>query len=135
MLQHGSISIKKSSILTYSIVWLRRPDIVLTRILIQNGCAVFATWATIGFIMGFANLLTNIDGVDGTISSTIALSILLACLLFYFFIDLFILAQVLIFQYTSYLTVIWLFVGILAKNISATSGQRYFSLWICKEFI
>lgn len=74
--------------------------------------------------MGFANLLTNCGGVDGTVASTISLSFILTLLVVYFILDLIIYTTLFIFQYTTYLTVTWTFIGVLAKNVASTVGSK-----------
>jgi hypothetical protein len=92
---------------------------VLTRLIIQNGCAIFATWTTLAMFAAFANLITNTASVDGIVMSTVALSIIIAFLLVYFLVDIVIFSNYFLFEYTPYLVVMWNFIGILSKQINS----------------
>ena len=99
-----------------------KKEIWLTRILVHNAFGMYAAWTTIATLLNLAMVLTYYPGVDlaEDVASSISLGILAFELLFYSFIDFFLIDRYVRFLLTPYLVVPVALIGSIAKNWDIT---------------
>lgn len=101
-----------------------RKDIWLTRILVQNGLAFFATWVSIATLLNFAIVLTYYWSVDVQVSSTVALGLLSLDILVWFSLDTFVFDKFVRYTVTPYIVLVIALTGSVTKNFDLENNRR-----------
>ncbi|OXB62611.1 hypothetical protein ASZ78_011240, partial [Callipepla squamata] len=96
-------------------------DLWLTRILVQNGLALYATWTTIATLLNFAVVLIYKWDVSNETATTASLSILTLMLVMWFCQENFFLDKYARYNLTIYPVVIIALTGSMCKDFSASS--------------
>lgn len=91
-------------------------DLILFRVLLQNGVSIYATWCTIATLLNLTIVLIYRVDLSQMVACIIALSILAVELLVFVVLDLFIFEKFLRYTFSTYLTVLWALSGSLAAN-------------------
>jgi len=102
----------------------QRKDIWLTRILVQNGLAFFATWVSIATLLNFAIVLTYYWSVDVFVSSTIALGVLSLDIIVWFTLDTFFLDKYVRYTISPYIVLVVALTGSFTKNFDLDTNRR-----------
>ncbi|XP_033630281.1 uncharacterized protein LOC117292365 [Asterias rubens] len=105
-------------------------DLVLVRIIVQNGMALYATWVTISTQLTLATVLTYWGDVEQSISCTISLSIVLGLFLIYSVLENFVWDKYLRYTYTVWMIVIIALSGIIARNWNPEKRNAIYSVVI-----
>ena len=108
----------------------RKSDVWLTRLLVQNGLSIYATWTTIATHLNLAFVLAYRSAHDIGVknSSTIALSVLSGVILIFLVTDWFFLDRYTRYTFTPYLVLIWALFGVLSKNYEAGARNTTFTM-------
>ncbi|XP_009910590.2 uncharacterized protein [Haliaeetus albicilla] len=115
-ISHQALSIHSS--------WLvkgHKAELWLTRILVQNGLALYATWTTIAALLNFAIVLIYKWNVSNETATTASLSILALDLVIWFYLENFILDKYVRYNLTVYPVLIIALTGSACKNFSFSS--------------
>ncbi|XP_064406774.1 uncharacterized protein LOC135351642 [Halichondria panicea] len=91
-------------------------DLYLTRIIVLNSVAIYASWLTAATQLNFVIVLVNYGGVDPTTAGTVGLSILLVVIIIYFILENTILDRFARFVFVVYPLLIWAFTGIVSAH-------------------
>ncbi|XP_071797339.1 uncharacterized protein [Asterias amurensis] len=102
-------------------------DLVLVRIIVQNGMALYATWVTIATLLSLASVLIYWGDVEQSISCTISLSILLGVVLIYSVLENFVWDKYLRYTYTVWMIVIFALSGSIARNWNPEKRNSIYS--------
>ena len=97
-----------------------RKDIWFVRIFVQNGTAVYATWASLMAIFSFGKFLVTYAGVSVSNASTFSLVLILLSTVNYFAFENFVWQNYLRYMWVPYPVVLWTLVGCLTKNLTTT---------------
>ncbi len=89
----------------------------IVRIVVQNGCAVYATWTSVASNLNFSQFLYTYSSLKPTDACLVALCLILAATLNYFIIENFVCRHHLKWMWTPYPTLIWALSASLSKNI------------------
>lgn len=96
----------------------------LIRILIQNGLAFFLTWVTIASNLNMATFLTYGLGIELTLATSTALSIVFTLICLYFVLENFVWQRYLLYIFTPWCVVLMGLVGSLIKNWNGSAPTR-----------
>ncbi|XP_060112762.1 uncharacterized protein LOC132584836 [Heteronotia binoei] len=99
--------------------WLQKHsygDLLLIRLLVQNGIALYATWNTIATLLDFTVVLVYIGGMDNETATIISLCILFFGLIGWFYLENFVLDKYVRYDLTIYPGVLLALAGILKKK-------------------
>ena len=99
-------------------------DIWLVRVLLQNGLAFYSGWVFIATMLNLGIVITYNGDVSQSWSSTIVLLIVAILAPSYFILDLTIWSRYALYTVTTHLSLMWAFVGIMAKNYDIDSALR-----------
>lgn len=108
----------------------RKADIWLTRLLVQNGVSVYATWCTIATLLNLGFILAYFSAHDigQKNASTITLGILAGVIVLFLVADWFFLDWYTRYTFTPYLVLVFAFTGSLVKNYEAGARNTIFTL-------
>ncbi|XP_068605337.1 uncharacterized protein si:dkey-29d8.3 [Brachionichthys hirsutus] len=101
-------------------IWLRtyhRRDLACLRILVQNGLALYTTWASVASLINFS-LVLQLWGVDSSTAATASLCILLGEVLGWFFLENWVLDRWVRNILTVYPVLIFALVGNIARHFN-----------------
>lgn len=107
--------------------WLRKyhkVDLYLTRVLVQNGLAVYATWTTIASLVNLNVVLTTEAKMSQSDASTTVLSILVVVIATWFVLENWLLERHVRYIWSIYPSVIWALSGVFTKNFNTASPSR-----------
>lgn len=107
--------------------WLRKyhkVDLYLTRVLVQNGIAIYATWTTIASLVNLNVVLTTEANMSQTDASTTALSILVVVIATWFVLENWLLEKHVRYILSIYPAVIWALTGVFTKNYDTAAPTR-----------
>jgi len=104
-----------------------RWDLILMRVIIQNGLALYATWVTIATLLNLAIVLAYWGGVEQPVASTVSLSILLVEVLAYSVLENLIWDRYLRYTFSPWVVVVFALAGSLAQNWTAGARNSTFS--------
>ncbi len=99
-------------------------DLYLTRIIVLNSLAIYATWMSVATQLNFLTVLQFNYGVDSTTAGTVGLSILLVEIVVYFILENTILDRFARYIFIVYPVLIWTFIGSLARNWERLMERR-----------
>ncbi|XP_072323257.1 uncharacterized protein [Scyliorhinus torazame] len=102
----------------------RQVDLWLVRMLVQNGVAVYATWATIATLINFAIVLTYSGGITTVTSGTVSLSILAFKVVLWFYLENLLFDKYVRYTLTVYPVIIVALSGSLDRNYNTVSPTR-----------
>jgi len=107
----------------------RQKDVWLTRGLVHNGLAMYATWVSVATLLNLAMVLTYSDGSDVTVStaSTVALGVLTAEIVVFVAVDLCLLDRYSRYTLTPYAVLVVALAGSLARNYTPGAANSVFS--------
>ncbi|XP_076097020.1 uncharacterized protein LOC143067561 [Mytilus galloprovincialis] len=108
----------------------RKADIWLTRILVQNGLSVYATWCTIATNLNLSMVLIYRGSLDLSVhdGGTVTLSVIAAQILVFVVLDFFFWDRYTRYTLTPYCVVIVALVGSLTKNYSEGNRNTIFTI-------
>ncbi|XP_008503220.2 uncharacterized protein LOC103538593 [Calypte anna] len=98
-----------------------KAELWLIRVLVQNGLALYATWAVIATLLNFAVVLIYKWNVSNEKATTASLSILVLDLVLWFYLENFFLDKYVRYNLTIYPVVIIALAGSASKNVSFSS--------------
>ena len=99
-------------------------DLYLTRIIVLNSLAIYASWLTVATQLNFVILLVYYGGVDAITASTVGLSILLVVIIVYFILENTILDRFARFVFIVYPLFIWAFTGAVSAHWGVEEDNR-----------
>ena len=99
-------------------------DLYLTRIIVLNSIALYASWVSVATQLNFVTLLQVYTSVDATTAATIGLSILLVEIVVYFILENTILDRFARFVFVVYPLAIWAFTGVLSAHWGVEPDNR-----------
>lgn len=105
-----------------------RWDLLLIRVLIQNGIALYASWCTVATLVGLTIILVTISNMTEESACSFSLSILSLELIVFFIFDVTVFDRYTRYTFTTYPTFIWALAGILARNFSSDRPHMIFAL-------
>ncbi|XP_049614424.1 uncharacterized protein si:ch211-161h7.5 isoform X1 [Syngnathus scovelli] len=123
---YGMISFACHGLHVYG-AWLKeyhKVDLLLIRILVQNGVMIYTVWTTIATLINLAIVLTYTANVSPTNAATVCYCILTFMLLAWFFLQNVFLDKHMRYVLIDYPVVIWALAGNLDKNYIAESPSR-----------
>lgn len=98
-------------------------DIWFVRVFVQNGTAVYATWASLMAIFSFGKFLVTYAGFTAANASTFSLVVILLATCNYFAFENFVWSMYMRFMWVPYPVVIWTLIGCLTKNMNTVTGH------------
>lgn len=101
-----------------------KKDIWLTRILVQNGLAFYATWVSIATLLNFAIVMTYYWSVDVQVSSSVALGVLSLDIVVWFTLDTFVFDKYVRYTLTPYIVLVIALTGSVMKNFNLDTNER-----------
>lgn len=108
----------------------KKTDIWLTRILTQNGLAIYATWSTIAMILNLDVVLIYEANMEISLAGTVSLSLLFLSIILWFILQSFIFDRFFRFILTPYAVFIVALSGSLSKNWNSTSSNTVLTVCI-----
>ncbi len=102
----------------------KRHDIIMVIGMVQNGLAMYLTWATVISTVNLAAYLYN-HGVTTATAAAVSLTILTLAIIAYAVLDFHFLETYFRFIFTPYLVLIGAFIGILAENWTSYRATSY----------
>ena len=99
-------------------------DLYLTRIIVLNSIALYASWVSVATQLNFVVLLQYYTSADATTAATVGLSILLVEIIVYFILENTILDRFARFVFVVYPLFIWAFSGALSAHWGVESDNR-----------
>ena len=107
----------------------RKVDVWLTRLFVQNGLSMYATWCTIATLLNMAMVITyrSATDIDQRDASTASLSVLAAVILVFLATDWFVLDRYTRYTFTPYIVLIVGLTGSIAKNYDEGARNTIFT--------
>ena len=105
-------------------------DILLIRVLVQNGLAMFAAWGTVASMFNFAVVLCYGTGAEKEVASTVSLSIFGLEIIVWWIFDNFVLDRYLRYLYSPYIVLLVSLAGIISKNWDPKSTNALYTVLV-----
>ncbi|PIK42042.1 hypothetical protein BSL78_21100 [Apostichopus japonicus] len=102
-------------------------DLLLFRLLLQNGVSMYTTWCVIATLINLTIVLVYSLGVSQSAAGVISLSFLIILFLIFVGLDLCHWERYMRYTFTPYLTVIWAMAGAMLNDWSPSSPPAVFS--------
>ena len=103
-------------------------DIWLIRIFVQNGLAMYATWATVASIFNFALVLTFRTGAEQEVGSMVSLTVFTLEIFAWWIFDNFVFEKLFRYLITPYVVVLVAIVGIISNNWDPTANNSIYTV-------
>ena len=100
---------------------IRKLDFWIIQLLVNNGIAVYATWATITAFRHFALSMIYFHGVDRELAVTVALGVIAVAMIIWFILENTLWKQHLLYTVTIYPVLIWAFMASVILNLNHVS--------------
>lgn len=100
---------------------IRKLDFWIIQLLVNNGIAVYATWATITAFRHFALSMIYFHGVDRELAVTVALGVIALAMIIWFILENTLWKQHLLYTVTIYPVLIWAFTASVIMNLNHVS--------------
>jgi membrane-associated PAP2 superfamily phosphatase len=91
-------------------------DIWFMRVFVQNGLAMYATWATVASVFNFAVVLTFRTGAEQEVGSMVSLTVFTLEIIAWWVFDNFVFEKLLRYLLMPYVVVLLSIIGIISKN-------------------
>ena len=101
--------------------YIRKFDFWVIHLLVNNGITIYATWVTVAALRSLALTITYFHGVKQEFAVTIALGILALSMVFWFILENTLLNEHLLYTFTVYPVLIWVFVASVIFNFNRVS--------------
>lgn len=103
---------------------LRATDVWLTRFLVQNGIAFYATWLTIAFNLNMVAYVTHRLNLDLIDVSTAFSSVITTLIIIYFIFETIIFPDYLKYTFSPWIAIIWSLIGNLSNQCTTEATTR-----------